>query len=217
VHTFGFGQYTSLNSSVLYNIARIFSGYNAYIPDPTNLGTAFVNGVANILTTAALEVKLNFGNKNSKFYKAIKESVVAGDLPFTKSGELLIGQVRYGQPIDILISDPGQVYLSQLSNMKLSYEISGVNYTQTLSTPVELCNVQDNIAHKMRFETIALMMQICSSYNRNDAQTEKLVKELMSTHIAKYKACQLDDNMSKGIITNCEGQLTLALEKYKYF
>jgi Mg-chelatase subunit ChlD len=65
VHTFGFGQYTSLNSSVLYNIARIFSGYNAYIPDPTNLGTAFVNGVANILTTAALEVKLNFGNKNS--------------------------------------------------------------------------------------------------------------------------------------------------------
>lgn len=101
--------------------------------------------------------------------------------------------------------------------MKLSYEISGVSYTQTLSTPVELCTVQENLAHKMRFETIGLMMQICSRYTRSDAQTEQHVKGLMSTHIATYKACQLDDNMSKGIITNCEGQLTLALEKYKYF
>jgi hypothetical protein len=61
IHTFGFGQYTSLNSSVLYDIAKIFSGYNAYIPDPTNLGTTFVNGIANILTTAAIGVKLNLG------------------------------------------------------------------------------------------------------------------------------------------------------------
>jgi len=43
----------------LYSIGRVFSGYNAYIPDPTNLGTAFVNGVANIMTTAALEVSLS--------------------------------------------------------------------------------------------------------------------------------------------------------------
>jgi hypothetical protein len=61
IHTFGFGQYTSLNSGVLYDIAKIFDGYNTYIPDPTNLGTTFVNGIANILTTAAIGVKLNLG------------------------------------------------------------------------------------------------------------------------------------------------------------
>jgi len=60
VHTFGFGQYNNLNSTVLYQIARIFSGYNAYIPDPTNLGTAFVNGIANIMTTAALDIRVKF-------------------------------------------------------------------------------------------------------------------------------------------------------------
>lgn len=111
VHTFGFGQYTSLNSTVLYNIARIFSGYNAYIPDPTNLGTAFVNGIANIMTTAALEVKLDFGGKNSELSKAINEyfgQIMSGDFPTTKSGQILLGQVRYGQPLDILISDPEQ-------------------------------------------------------------------------------------------------------------
>jgi len=63
VHTFGFGQYNSLNSTVLYQIARIFSGYNAYIPDPTNLGTAFVNGIANIMTTAALDIRLKFSDE----------------------------------------------------------------------------------------------------------------------------------------------------------
>lgn len=39
----------------------------------------------------------------------------------------------------------------------------------------------------------------------------------MARHIENCKAYQLDDNMSKGIIANCEGQLTLALEKFKYF
>jgi hypothetical protein len=91
VHTFGFGQYTKLNSAVLYNIARIFSGYNSYISDPTNLGTAFVNGIANIMTTAALDVKLYVNNRNS-----ITQSFLVGDLPIGNSGEVLLGQVRYG-------------------------------------------------------------------------------------------------------------------------
>lgn len=69
----------------------------------------------------------------------------------------------------------------------------------------------------MRFETIDLMQNITQSFVRNNAETENHVKKQMSTHIEKYKALQLDDNMSKGIITNCEGQLTLALEKFKYF
>lgn len=81
MHTFGFGQYTSLNSKVLYNIARIFSGYNAYISDPTNLGTSFVNGIANIMTTSALDVYLHLGNKRVGLYKLkdIAENVDFGD------------------------------------------------------------------------------------------------------------------------------------------
>lgn len=61
------------------------------------------------------------------------------------------------------------------------------------------------------------MTYICSTYNNHNAQLESQVKLQMKTHIDKYKAYQLDDEMSKGIIINCEEQLTLALEKYKYF
>lgn len=40
---------------------------------------------------------------------------------------------------------------------------------------------------------------------------------MIQKHISKYKSLELQDNASKGMITNLEGQLTLALEKHKYF
>jgi len=47
---------------MLYEIACIFGGMNGYISDPTNIGTTFVNGISNILTTAAVDVKLSLGD-----------------------------------------------------------------------------------------------------------------------------------------------------------
>jgi Mg-chelatase subunit ChlD len=62
IHTYGFGMYNRLNSSMLLDIAVIFGGMNGYISDPTSIGTTFVNGISNILTTAAVNVKLDLGN-----------------------------------------------------------------------------------------------------------------------------------------------------------
>lgn len=47
---------------MLLDIAVIFGGMNGYISDPTSIGTTFVNGISNILTTAAIDVKLDLGN-----------------------------------------------------------------------------------------------------------------------------------------------------------
>ena len=58
INVYGFGQYTRLNSRGLLDIAILFGGLFGYIPDPTNLGTTFVNAIANILTTAATNVQL---------------------------------------------------------------------------------------------------------------------------------------------------------------
>jgi len=55
-------MYNRLNSSMLYEIACIFGGMNGYISDPTNIGTTFVNGISNILTSAAVDVKLSLGD-----------------------------------------------------------------------------------------------------------------------------------------------------------
>jgi hypothetical protein len=40
-----------------------FGGMFGYIPDPTNLGTTFVNAISNILTTSAIDVKINISQE----------------------------------------------------------------------------------------------------------------------------------------------------------
>jgi len=57
----GFGQYNKINSEMTFEIAKTFNGMNGYIPDPTCIGTVFVNAISNILTTQALDVKLTIG------------------------------------------------------------------------------------------------------------------------------------------------------------
>jgi hypothetical protein len=54
----GFGQYNKIESGLIFDIAKIFNGMNGYIPDPTCIGTVFVNTISNILTTQALDAQL---------------------------------------------------------------------------------------------------------------------------------------------------------------
>lgn len=61
VNTYGFGMYNQLNSKQLVAIAKEFESMNGYIPDCTNIGTTFVNCIANMLTCAAIDVKLDLG------------------------------------------------------------------------------------------------------------------------------------------------------------
>mmetsp|Transcript_22456 Transcript_22456/g.10797 ORF Transcript_22456/g.10797 Transcript_22456/m.10797 type:complete len:80 (+) Transcript_22456:649-888(+) len=73
---------------------------NGYIPDPTNIGTIFVNAISNIMTTAVIDVKLHINSKTK-----IKKFIV-GDYPY-ENDTIDIGSVRFGQSIDILIQlDP---------------------------------------------------------------------------------------------------------------
>ena len=51
-------MYKDLNSKDLAGIAKEFNSMNGYIPDCTNIGTTFVNSIANMLTCAAINVKL---------------------------------------------------------------------------------------------------------------------------------------------------------------
>jgi len=67
---------------------------HGYIPDASFVGTIFVNAIANILTTAAIDVILNVVDTNNN----ITENIV-GDFNFSSRGKTLqieIGTVRYG-------------------------------------------------------------------------------------------------------------------------
>ena len=68
-----------------------------YIPDPTNLGTIFVNGIANILTTSALNVQLKVAfpeeTKIEKLMIGDYEGKIGRD---KRSAEINLGFIRFG-------------------------------------------------------------------------------------------------------------------------
>ena len=91
---------------MLYEIAKLYDGMFGYIPDAQNVGTTFVNGIANMLTTYATNVwlKLKWPEKTNCQIKNIH----CGDMPLqihkNKNGCTIgVGSVRYGQGIDILV------------------------------------------------------------------------------------------------------------------
>ena len=54
---------------------------NGYIPDCTNIGTTFVCSIANMLTCAALDVKLHLGPE----IEALKNNLIIGDFEYLES------------------------------------------------------------------------------------------------------------------------------------
>jgi hypothetical protein len=63
-----------------------------YIPDPTNLGTTFVNAISNILTTAAIDVKINISQEIIQNTFMIE----AGEFEILKNKVIQIGSIRHG-------------------------------------------------------------------------------------------------------------------------
>jgi len=136
IHTYGFGQYTRLNSELLFSISVIFGAMHGYIPDPTNIGTTFVNSIANILTTAALDVNIDIG----EIAKSCMTEAFIGDFIPTGSS-VNIGQVRFGQPIDIVFKiDPSRNANFSDANiaeqMKMKYQSNGKSIEGVLEGPV---------------------------------------------------------------------------------
>ena len=62
LHVFGFGMYDAIDSDYLHKCARNYDGIFGYIPDAVHLGTTFVNGIANIMSTCVhfLDLTLKF-------------------------------------------------------------------------------------------------------------------------------------------------------------
>lgn len=111
IHMMGFGQYNRLNSQLLHDIAYMFDGMFGYIPDPTNIGTIFVNGISNIMTQAFNQFKLNFKlngdlvTKLKKVHLGFYQHQVVQDASSPNFGTIFVnfGALRYGQDLDFIL------------------------------------------------------------------------------------------------------------------
>jgi hypothetical protein len=128
---------------------------NGYIPDPTNIGTTFVNGISNMLTTAALDVKLNLGEEA----RAAQAEALIGDYTVLQDGTLALGSVRLGQSIDLLFKMNSS--LDSINGGSLSYEQGDQKFEVPISgLAVQKCSNDDMQPHLLRFETIKLLQHL---------------------------------------------------------
>ena len=102
INVYGFGQYSRLASDKLNEIAVLFGGLFGYIPDPTNLGTTFVNAIANILTTAATDVKLRISKETHSLITSEFTGLFKKGKDENGSYVCEIGTLRFGQSIDLV-------------------------------------------------------------------------------------------------------------------
>jgi len=209
IHTFGFGAWAGINSSLLYDMAQIFNGMYGYIPNATFVGTTFVNAITNILTTAAFNVKvhvkrgspygegqLHVGDFNH--HVEIDENVVVINL----------GSVRYGQSIDFLVKYNSKV--DKLPCYYVTYQRGEQLFRSNNGSKVGVGYSAQN--HLLRFETITMLKKVIRMY-RNDLSA---AARLVENHIQSWDSRKLLDDTSLGIIEQLKGQNTKMLLKRKY-
>lgn len=103
INTFGFGY--SVNSTLLCEIASKGGGHYGFIPDASFVGTCFVNAVANILSTAALNIKLSLeDNDGIKISKCLSGQE---NISTSWGMRVIIPALQYGRCIDILVKLDG--------------------------------------------------------------------------------------------------------------
>jgi hypothetical protein len=92
LHTFGFGY--QLDSALLAGIARWGKGLFGFIPDCSMVGTVFINFLANMLSTAAMNATLQYGTVT-----------------------LQTGPIQFGQPLDFIV--PAQDAMPSLNGEEI--------------------------------------------------------------------------------------------------
>ena len=128
-----------------------------YIPDATNLGTTFVNAIANILTTCAHEVDLKLTFPKGKKIEKVIVGEFMHQITDNKSSAIVhIGDVRYGQDLEFLMifeneaPETFSAYLPYISNNKQwQMETKNIAFNE--------CEVEENLAHLFRFEVIHML------------------------------------------------------------
>jgi len=198
----GFGQYDRLNSQILFEIAELFGGQFGYIPDPTNIGTIFVNGISNILTTAnfhnELDLEFDTPYKNCKAGKFH----VTGNNTQTKIN-IDLQSLRFGQTLDFIVQFPkdDDVMITKFTG-KLSYVLKGddlqLKFTDNPFTKVAR---EENLEHKMRLETISILEIVMNNYKKDG--TEKYVP-MVQALIDKYKKFNVEEGFVFGMLDTLE-------------
>jgi len=193
ISCFGFGYH--LRSALLRSIAEVGRGHYAFIPDAGMIGTVFVHAVANLFTTFATSTEVVLSCSNAKVKIAPPAWLEFDTEPQIIDTRVLhLGNVRYGQPRDIIVKLNGA---SQEDSMKAIVRCSVANQAKKMATTT--CHFYDKRTitttaidyHISRHEICAYLASL-STKNQNNEHVSLPVSSLRSQ-------CHAIDALVEGI------------------
>ena len=173
---YGFGY--NLRSDLLMDLSRVSGGDGySFIPDASILGTAFIHGISNLLTTAV--------------YNPILTIHLSKDIRFTdsrKNIQMRLNSLKYGQDKNLIFdlnsqyaSSRSQDYLNDFAHISLSLD------GHTIETKVNERPTRDYyITNKFRQETVHIINDCIQRKKYNDYSFRELLTRFI-TEVEKEK------------------------------
>ena len=196
ISCYGFGY--NLNSELLLNISRISGGDGySFIPDASILGSTFINGISNLLTTAVYNPILNIELTKDVLLDKQRSSI-----------EICIDSLKYGQSknlvFDVDTSRSTSQSLSYLNNFaKVSLSFNG----KTLETRENLRPMGDYFREqRYRHDAVSLINHCIDLKKYNDNS----FRDKLNYFVEQLKS-DSDNEFIENLLYDFNGQIREAL------
>ncbi|KAI0430541.1 hint-domain-containing protein [Xylaria sp. FL1042] len=237
INTFGFGF--DIKSGLLKSIAETCNGNYVYIPDAGMIGTVFVHAVAHLISTYAIQCRLEISVPEGVLLKSttgrsIPEQEDGDRRPSTNTLTIQLGNLQYGQSRDIYLENVNEL------GRRAQYQFAGKNsmmhatltYSRMNSPEYVTFADQDMLEpsplprsviayHQSRSAICDLLSAFVSvknfEYVYEDDQDMKNYGLCLQRTINNIPARYYDDKYNRSLIEDLNGEITKALSKKEYF
>ena len=189
INCYGFGY--DLDSPLLDNISKMTGGDGyAFIPDSSLLGTVFIHGIANFLTTATTNVQLNVSLKRDICFMNNKQEKT-----------IMINSLKYGQNKDFIFEIDGDDEADDFAVAILTFKDK-----QICSDEVNVADTDHFYDTLYRLKGIDIMNQC---YQLQKFNEKEQVKQLINPFIDILK--RQTSEFIRDMTIDFEGQVKEAL------
>jgi hypothetical protein len=211
VNTFGFGY--SLDSKLLSDLANVGGGSYGFIPDAGMVGTVFVHAVANLLATYSTRATLSV-----EVPEGIKLKSLRGSYPVKEASwgsQIEIGDIQYGQIRDFILefegtSTTGNSDITVSLTARPWYANSPETHSGTATPSIPTLSPSDNyLAAKYRLDLVSYIYRLCAMNPNSILNSD--APNYFSTTAAEIRRLAPNHEGSRGLATDMEGELTLAV------
>ena len=201
ISCYGFGY--NLDSELLLNISNISNGDGySFIPDSSILGSVFINGISNLLSTAVISPQLRIN---------LSKDICFKDTGLT-SLDIDIGSLKYGKDINLIFevditrcTDKSYENIIDFSETILSFDDK-----QIISNRFELPTREYNLEQNARYEAINIINICIDKKKFNDNSFKKQLTNYIQKLDKYIKRCPSNEYI-QNILYDFNGQIKESL------